>query len=98
MTTARPAWTRRALLRLTRTEAVIRRDNPAAAAAVMARIGDCAGMLAVNPRIGRPGRIVGTRAFIVLPYPYILSYREIDNGVQILTVLHAAQKWPERLD
>jgi plasmid stabilization system protein ParE len=45
------------------------------------------------PKIGRPGRIEGTRELVVWAN-YIIVYQEDAFSIQILRVLHAAQQWP----
>ena len=46
------------------------------------------------PGLGRPGRVAKTRELLVSQTPYLIIYREHKNEVQILRVLHSAQKWP----
>ena len=48
------------------------------------------------PAIGRPGRVEGTRELVIADTPYIVPYRVEDGVVQIITVLHNAQRWPDR--
>jgi toxin ParE1/3/4 len=64
---------------------------------VIRRIRGAVEQLAAMPGIGRPGRVPGTRELVVTGTPYIVPYRVRDDAVQIITVLHAAQKWPDRL-
>ena len=45
------------------------------------------------PNRGRPGRIDGTRELIFAPLPFVVVY-EVHNEVQVLRVLHGAQRWP----
>ena len=90
-------WTRRALRRLDQIGEYIARDNPAAAGRVVSRILLLVDRLAYTPLIGRPGRINQTRELVVPNYPYIVAYRVTATSVDILTVLHTAQKWPEEL-
>ena len=47
--------------------------------------------------IGRPGRVEGTRELVVAGTPYIVPYRVKAEIVQIITVLHSAQRWPDRI-
>jgi toxin ParE1/3/4 len=75
----------------------IAQDNPAAAYAVYDAIQRQVERLAQHPRIGRPGRIKGTRELVVSGTPYILAYRVAGRDVTILRVLHGAQQWPQRL-
>ncbi|CCJ06112.1 Plasmid stabilization system protein, RelE/ParE family [Methylocystis sp. SC2] len=56
--------------------AQISRDNPAAARRVALHLLEMIGTpLAENPPIGRPGRVPGTREFVIDKTPYIVPYR-----------------------
>lgn len=90
-------WTKRALRRLDQIGAHITKDNPAAAARVVARIVAAVDALADHPAMGRTGRLTGTRELVLADIPYIIPYRVTRNDVEILTVMHAAQKWPDVL-
>jgi toxin ParE1/3/4 len=50
--------------------------------------------LADYPKLGRPGRVKGTRELVVNRTPFIVVYRIKGVIVQILRVLHGAQQWP----
>ena len=50
-----------------------------------------------QPAMGRPGRIVGTRELILADSGYILAYRVGEQHVDVLTILHGRQQWPEQL-
>ncbi|MFI3199501.1 MAG: type II toxin-antitoxin system RelE/ParE family toxin [Methylococcaceae bacterium] len=50
--------------------------------------------LADYPKLGRPGRVKGTRERVVNRTPFIVVYRIKGEIVQILRVLHGAQQWP----
>jgi len=89
-------WLDRALDDLEAVRAYIARDNPSAAAQVARRIRRAAKMLTEYPAAGRPGRVLNTRELVVSGTPYILPYRVRGNVLEILRVLHAARKWPER--
>lgn len=53
--------------------------------------------LADFPEIGRQGREHGTREFVVTGTPFIVVYRNLEDGqVEVLHVLHGAQQWPPR--
>jgi len=49
--------------------------------------------LADHPRMGRPGRVPGTRELVVSGTPYIVAYRVDPDAVVILRLLHGAQRW-----
>jgi addiction module RelE/StbE family toxin len=91
------AWTTRAVRRLDLIGDHIARDNPKAAASVVARIVTAVDALALHPAMGRPGRLAGTRELVVPALPYLIAYRVTAKTVDILTVMHAAQQWPEKL-
>jgi addiction module RelE/StbE family toxin len=71
-------------------------DNPVAAARVIERIRTAVRRLAASPAIGRLGRVEGMRELVITGTPYIVPYRVKDDTVEIVTVLHSAQGWPER--
>ena len=50
--------------------------------------------LADYPKLGRPGRVKGTRELVVNRTPFIVVYRIKGEIVQILRMLHGAQQWP----
>ena len=90
-------WTRRALLRLDHIGAYVARDNPEAAARVISRIVAAVDTLADRPGMGRPGRIGSTRELVLTDVSHIIAYRVTEHYVDILTVMHSAQQWPEKI-
>jgi addiction module RelE/StbE family toxin len=96
VTTYRLEFARRYFRRLEDIKERIAADNPAAAARMVARIRDAVSRLARLPAYGRPGRVVGTRELVIAGTPYIVPYRVKGEVVQIITILHSAQRWPER--
>jgi addiction module RelE/StbE family toxin len=90
-------WTRRARRRLDEIGNRISRDNPPAAARVVSTIALAVQRLGVAPGRGRPGRVRGTRELVVVGTPYIVAYRIYANDVEILTIQHGAQLWPDQL-
>ena len=50
--------------------------------------------LADHPRMGRPGRVKGTRELVISGTPYVIAYRVKRDAVVILRLLHGAQRWP----
>ena len=91
----RVKWTRKALVNLENAVEFIAADKPTAAADVALKIWNAAKMLAGQPGMGRPGRVPGTREFVISGLPYILPYVEKEGVVFILRVMHTSMKWPE---
>ena len=87
-------WLRTALANLNAEAEYIARDNPAAAARMVATIASAVERLVEHPAMGRPGRVSGTRELIVPDTPYIVPYRVRRNAVEVLRVFHAARRWP----
>jgi len=69
-------------------------DHPIAAMEVRERIEHQVKLLKEQPKIGRQGRVRGTRELVVMALPYIVVYRVRSKAVQIVRVLHGAQQWP----
>jgi len=46
-----------------------------------------------RPTLYKPGRVTGTREIVVRP-SYVMIYRVLPDAVEVLRVLHAAQRWP----
>lgn len=70
-------------------------DNPLAAERMDSLFSAAAERLGQHPRMGKPGRISGTREWVVHEN-YRLVY-ELDEAAQtlwILTLLHNARQWP----
>lgn len=87
------AWKRGALRDREAIIDYIARDKPLAAVAWDERLELAASRLIDHPRMGRTGRVPGTRELVVHPN-HILIYRKAAARVEILRVLHAARKWP----
>jgi plasmid stabilization system protein ParE len=75
----------------------IANEDAAAARRVILRIQAGVEQLATMPSVGRLGRVAGTRELVIVGTPYIVPYRVKRDTVQIITVLHGAQKWPDQL-
>jgi toxin ParE1/3/4 len=72
----------------------IAKDNLSAALSQLDEIEGQTDRLADYPKLGRPGRVKGTRELVVNRTPFIVVYRIKGEMVQILRVLHGAQQWP----
>ncbi|WP_431323143.1 type II toxin-antitoxin system RelE/ParE family toxin [Rhizobium sp. YTU87027] len=71
----------------------IAKDNPAAALDMWDEIDRQVERLRDFPRSGRTGRIVETRELVVIGTPFIVVCAVGDN-VDLIRVVHGAQKWP----
>ncbi|MDR6848643.1 addiction module RelE/StbE family toxin [Sphingomonas sp. BE270] len=89
----RLVWRPKARRDLLDIAAFIRQRNPVAAQRLAALIRDAAERLPEHPYVHRPGRVPGTREAVVHPN-YILIYRVLADTVEVITVLHARQKYP----
>jgi toxin ParE1/3/4 len=78
----------------------IARSDPAAADWVGGRVLSAIETLTAQPRLGRPGRVLGTRELVMPRLPYVVIYRiaeaasSADQQVEVLRVLHGARRWP----
>jgi addiction module RelE/StbE family toxin len=68
-------------------------DNPRAAVRIDELFSDAAAMLADHPKLGRPGKIQGTRE-LVLHESYRLVYEVSGEIVWLLALVHTARQWP----
>lgn len=90
-------WLPRALLDFDEIVDYIAEDNPLAAIEQGDEIETQVSLLSANSRLGRPGRVKGTRELVIARTPYIVAYRIKNNAVQILRILHGARLWPDGL-
>lgn len=90
----RIAWSRRAHADLDWIEEYIAQDDLAAALDVRDRIELQIKHLKQHSRMGRTGRVRGTRELVITGLPYIVVYRAKKQTVEIARVLHGAQLWP----
>lgn len=73
--------------------AYIAEDNVAAAIELDRAFEAAADSAWKQPALYRPGRVAGTREIVVRPN-YVVVYSVAGDLVEILRVLHAAQRWP----
>jgi toxin ParE1/3/4 len=92
--TVRVVWTTRA--RVDREQAIeyIAADAPLAAAGQLDHILAQTERLAEYPKLGRPGRVRGTRELVIAHTPFFVAYRANVDAVTVLRLLHGAQQWP----
>ena len=90
-------WSPRAIGHLADLRASLARENPGAAARTAATVLAAVDRLAELPNLGRPGRVSGTRELVVPSTRYVIPYRVRGERLEIITVFHGRQRWPERL-
>jgi addiction module RelE/StbE family toxin len=71
-------------------------DNPAAALEQGDEIEQQVTSLSANHRMGRPGKVKGTRELVIVRTPYLALYRLKNGTLQILRILHGARLWPKK--
>ena len=91
----RVRWLRTARANLQVEAEYIAQDNPAAAENMLLKILQAVERLKTNPRLGRAGRVAGTRELVVSGTPYIIPYRVRGGCVEIIRVFHGARRWPQ---
>jgi len=72
----------------------IAEDNPLAAVSQGDRIDEQVDVLLEHPQMGRPGRKQGTRELVISHTPFVVVYRIKGQRIELLRLLHGAQKWP----
>ena len=89
-------WTQRARRQFLSIIDSALKDNPSAAERVYDTITNSVSRLVTFPEMGRRGRVPETRELVITSQPYIVAYRIRGQTIDILAILHGAQKWPER--
>ena len=88
-------WLPRALRDIEVIFDLIEPENRAAALRILDKFEQAGVHLSRFPHLGRPGRVEGTREYVISGTPYIMPYRVVNGEVQILRVYHAARRWPD---
>jgi toxin ParE1/3/4 len=73
----------------------VARENAAAAETLVEQIFAVVERLEQYPRMGRAGRVEGTRELVIAGTAFVVIYQVAAERVEVLAVLHAARKWPE---
>jgi toxin ParE1/3/4 len=91
-------WTESAAVNWEQAFDFIAQDNVTAALDIAEKILDMTEMLAIHPRAGRPGRIMGTRELVITDSPFILAYgiETAEDVIWIYAIYHGRRRWPER--
>nr|WP_281415736.1 type II toxin-antitoxin system RelE/ParE family toxin [Pelotalea chapellei] len=70
-------------------------DDPFAAISQDEEIERQTSLLTTQPKMGRVGRVRGTRELVISRTPFIVVYRIEGKRIEILRFIHGAQKWPK---
>ena len=88
-------WTRLAIADLNSAYDYIDAERPSVALQTIDRVEKVIHLISQHPEIGRPGRVDGTREFVVSGTPFIVPYRIKNNRIEVLAVIHGARRWPD---
>ena len=86
-------WLEGALADLSGILEYIAERNPAAAPRVAAALRHAATRLGTHPRVGRRGRVAGTRELVVPRLPLIIAYRVRPDRIEVVRVIHGRRDW-----
>lgn len=87
-------WTEDAATDLERIADYLFIHVPDRAAGIVRMLHDAPASLLMFPNRGRPGRVEGTREFVLAPLPYLVVYTVRDDVIFVVRRLHGAQQWP----
>jgi toxin ParE1/3/4 len=90
-------WSPRAIRHLAALRRHIEKDSEQNAALVAERILRAVDLLATQPEMGRPGRVLGTRELVVPDTGFIVPYRVRGGRLDLIAIFHGRQRWPARL-
>lgn len=90
-------WSRRAIRHLAELREFIEKDSEANAARIAQRILNAVELLATQPEMGRPGRVLGTRELVIPETPFIIPYRVRQKRLELIAVFHGSRRWPANL-
>jgi toxin ParE1/3/4 len=94
----RLVWSPQAVEDLAALRAYIERDDPAAARKTALRIIEAVEtLIPANPKVGRPGRVPGTRELVIAGTPFVVPYRLREGRIEVLRIFHGARRWPDWL-
>jgi toxin ParE1/3/4 len=90
-------WSRRAIRHLVSLREYIEQDSEQHAALVARRILSAIDLLQAQPKMGRSGRVLGTRELVIPGTPYVIPYRIRRERLELIAIFHGRQKWPAKL-
>jgi toxin ParE1/3/4 len=87
-------WSARALAERDAIFDFVEAESPRAAAVLDERVADQIRLLGRFPQLGRLRRVAGTRELVINETPFVAVYRIEADAVQVLRIVHCAQRWP----
>lgn len=91
----RLSWTSPASHDLAALHSYVRAESFQAADRILDQIVKATEMLVRQPRLGRTGRIAGTRELVIVRTPFLVVNQIREDTIQILAVLHGKRRWPK---
>ena len=88
-------WIESALDDMESLKQYIERENVRAAKQGADKVVEAVSLFRDTPRMGRDGRLAGTKELVVSGTSYIVMYKIQGNKVRIMRVLHHAMQWPD---
>ncbi len=85
-------WLKTALKNLNEIAEYIAQESAQAASQVVETIETQVSLLATQPALGRPGRVLGTRELVISNTHYLVPYRIKNDTVEILRVFHTSRR------
>ena len=77
---------------------IAKNDDVATAQKIIVKVLDAISALPNHPKMGRRGRVKGTRELIVSGTPFLVPYCIRKEHVAILGVIHGRRRWPRRFE
>lgn len=90
----RVEWLKAALKNLDDEAAFIAQENPKAAYEFVQAIRTGLEHVAEFPAMGREGRVLGTREWVMPRWPYLVPYRIREGRLQVLRIFHTRRQPP----
>ena len=88
-------WSPMAISDLETIRDFIAHDSPSVAHKIANRMKESINRLSSFPLSGKPGRVSGTHELVIPGTSYIAAYTIQSDEVQIASILHGKQRWPD---
>ena len=74
----------------------LQQERPSAAGKFSLALEETVKHLETFPNLGRPGRVSGTREFVMADWPFLIPYRFHAGNLEILRIYHCSRRWPPK--